>query len=64
MSPSHQVRHTDGKSAKSIEPPMTRLVTPMVALTMVLMTAPNATSASTSPTRSRVGRKRMTPTRR
>jgi hypothetical protein len=60
MSPSHQVRHTEGVSAKSTSPPASRLATPIVALTMVLSTAPRPTSARMSRTRSSEGRKPAT----
>ena len=55
MSPSHHVRHSDGARAHVVAPPISRLVTPMIALTSVLITAPKTTSAMTSLTRSRRG---------
>ncbi len=65
MSPSHQTRQADGRSpAASISPPAQRLVTPTVALTIVLSPAPSTTSASTSRTRSSEGLKPATCTSR
>jgi hypothetical protein len=64
MSPSHQVRHTEPRSPDAISLPTSRLVTPMVAL-MVVLTAPASTaSASTSRTRSSEARKSASSRRR
>ena len=57
MSPSHQVRQVEPKSPASISSPTSRLVVPIVALTIVLDTPARTTSASTSRTRSSEGRK-------
>ena len=61
MSPSHHTRQAEGRSpAASIWSPIQRLVTPMVALTIVLRPAASTTSASTSRTRSSDGLKPAT----
>ncbi len=60
MSPSHQVRHTDSKPSAATSSVTTRLPTPIVALIAVLTAPARNTSASTSRTRSSVGRKCVT----
>jgi hypothetical protein len=52
MSPSHHVRQTRPKSPEAISSPIRRLVTPIVALTVVLMMPARTTRANTSLTRS------------
>jgi hypothetical protein len=64
MSPSHQVRQTDPKSREVISLPASRLVTPMLALIVVLTMPPRSTNATTSRTRSSDGRKSTTSRRR
>ena len=60
MSPSHHTRHTDAKLPAVISSVTTRLATPMVAATAVLTPAASTTSAKTSRTRPREGRKSAT----
>ena len=54
------MRHTDGTRSNASGVPISRLATPIVALTIVLMTAPKSTSERMSLTRCRSGRKLAT----